>query len=420
MRYAIILLLIAAGLTIGGTLLSQNEGFVALSLANGTYQMPLWYFIVALFAAVVLLMIALKVIWSIIRLPAGLKKFGKNRRTEKSNALLQKGLLAMGKGQWKQAEKQLAKGAHLSYQAKRDPSIFLTLAAEAAQRQGVDVRRDQYLLEAHQLAAEGVNTLATTLSEAKLHLDAGEPQKALAVLKDETGNNRHNPKLQAIAREAYRQLDRYDEVWALLPALKKTAPSRQVFQEKQLAAAKGLFDSPNSSLASVEKVWSELPKAAKNDDSLLLSFVSALLQHGKEEQAESVLAARIRQTYSDPLIHAYTQLEVGSSSQRLEKIRRWLKQQPTNAYLHYGAAKLAFQSEQLDEAKKHAEAAVSQLELPEAFALLGQIHEALGDSESALTAYKGSVNLTYAPPQFGVSGELLTAETTAALPDQTA
>lgn len=418
MRYAIILLLIAAGLTVGGTLLSRHEGYVEIGLSNGTYQMPLWYFIVALVVVVALSLVAVKLLWSVIRIPAGLKKFGKNRRAEKSNVLLQKGLLAMGKGQWKQAEKVLAKGANVSYQAKRDPSIFLTMAAEAAQRQGVEVRRDQYLLEAHQLAAEGVNTLATSLSEAKLHLDAGEPQKALAVLKDQTGQHRHNAKLQEIATEAYRQLDRYDEIWALLPALKKTAPSRQVFQEKQIAIAKALFDSQNSSLASVERVWSELPKAAKKDDNLLLSFVSALIYHGEEEQAESILAANIRQSFSDPLIHAYTQLESGSTNQRLDKIRHWLKYHPDNAYLNYGAAKLAFQSEQLDEAKGYAEASIKAVGLPEAFALLGKIYEAQGDNESALTAYKGSVNLTYADSvDTAVEGELLTSET-AALPDK--
>lgn len=418
MRYAIILLLIAAGLTIGGTLLSQHEGYVEIGLSNGSYQMQLWYFIVALFATIVLLIILFKVLWTVIRLPVWLKRFGKNRRDGKTNALLQKGLLAMGKGQWKQAEKILAKGANLSYQAKRDPSVFLTMAAEAAQRQGVTVRRDQYLLEAHQLAADGVNTLATTLSEATLHLDAGEPQKALTVLEGQTGQHRHNAKLQAIACEAYRQLERHDEIWALLPALKKSAPSRQAFQEQQVAIAKALFHSHNSSLANIEKVWAELPKAAKKDDNLLLAFVSALVYRGEEEQAESVLAANIRHSFSDPLIHAYTQLETGSSNQRLDKIRNWLKYHPNNAYLNYGAAKLAFQSERLDEAKTYAEASIKALELPEAFALLGKIAEAQGDNHAALAAYKGSVNLTYADEKTAVEGELIASDAIA-LPDKT-
>lgn len=419
MRYAIILLLIAAGLTIGGTLLSQHEGYVEIGLSNGTYQMQLWYFIVALLAAVVVLLIVFKVVWTIIRLPSWLKHFGNNRRELKTNALLQKGLLAMGKGQWKQAEKILAKGANLSYHAKHDPSVFLTMAAEAAQRQGVTVRRDQYLLEAHQLAADGVNTLATSLSEATLHLDAGEPQKALTVLEEQTGQHRHNAKLQAIACEAYRQLERHDEIWALLPALKKSAPSRQAFEEQQVSIAKALFHSHNSSLAAIEKVWAELPKAAKKDDNLLLAFVSALVYRDEEERAESILAANIRQRFSDPLIHAYTQLETGSSNQRLSKIRNWLKYHPNNAYLNYGAAKLAFQSEHLDEAKTYAEASIKALGLPEAFALLGKIAEAQGDNNAALAAYRGSVNLTYADEKTAVAGELIASDTATALPDKT-
>lgn len=417
MRYAIILLIVAAALTLGGTLLSQYEGYVELGLGSGTYQMPLWYFIVALAALVITAMLLFKLVWTVIRIPAIAKRFGKKRRQYRAGDLLQKGMLAMGKGQWKQAESLLSKGARISHQAKKDPSLFLAAAAQAAQNLGAEDRRDQYLLEARQLSAEGVDTLTAALSEASLHLDQKAPEKALAVLEPHKTSHFLNPKFLQIECEAYAQLDRYDDVWRLLPSMKKHFPSKSAYQARVQSVAKSLFDSQNSALDTVEQAWSELPKLAKKDEGLLLSFVSALIYRGQEEKAEKMLSSMIKSEYSDPLIHAYTQLEVGSSNERLRKMEGWLKYHPENAYLNYGAAKFAYQSEQHEKAKTYAETSMKELAMPETLALLGKIYEALGDSSHALQAYKGSVALTYSDSVSDVAvGEVLGHDEKMALP----
>lgn len=416
MRHAVILLIIAALLTVGGTYLSQNEGSVVVQLSNGAYQMPLWYFLVALVVGILALMLVIKVLWSVIRLPKTMARFGKNRRTLNANNLLQKGMLAMGKGQWKKAENLLVKGSRLMHKANGDPSLFLSTAAQAAQRQGADARRDQYLLEARQLSVEGVDTLTSSLAEARLHLEAGEPQQALEAIKEQRTLYGQNPQMLAIQSEANEQLGNYPAVWGLLSDLKKQFPDKAGYHIRQMDVAKHIFVAENSRLEDIEKVWSELPKAAKQDDSVFLNYVSGLLHHGQDNMAEQLLSKSIRKDYADPVIHAYTQLEIGSSTERLGKIKRWLKSAPDNPYLNYGAAKLAFQSELLEDARNYATASIKAQPLPEAFALLGKIYEALGESSNALHAYKGSVGLIYADQPEAIAGEVLPASETVALP----
>lgn len=417
MRYAIILLLIAAGLTLGGTYLSHHEGYVELGLSGGTYQMPLWYFLIALVVAIVALMIVFKVLWTIIRLPAITRRFGKNRRKLVANDLLQKGMLAMGKGHWKKAENLLVKGSRVAHKANRDPGLFLATAAQAAQQQGADARRDQYLLEARQLSAEGVDTFTTALSEARLHLNKHEPQKALDAIAKHRHSNLLNPELQSIEAEANEQLGNYDVVWDVLSRQKKHFKSKEAFKARQNEVATALFNAEHSTLEKIERTWSELPRAAKADESLFLNYISGLIHHGQEEKAEQLLAKAVRKDFSDPLIHAYTQLEVGSSNARLETFRKWLRYRGDNAYLNYGAAKFAYQSEQFDVAKEYAETSIKSQPLPETFALLGKIYEALGEHASALNAYKGSVGLIYADEPQAIAGDVLPAPAeTAALP----
>ncbi len=418
MRQAIILLVIIALLTIGGTMLHDTTGSVTISLANGDFQMPLWYFVIALAVAIPVLVLAINLLWSIIRLPKTLSRFSKKRREVGAGQFLQKGMLAMGKGQWKKAEKLLIKGAKLTQKANGDPSLFLSTAAQAAQHQGAEHRRDEYLLEARQLSVEGADTLTSALTEAHLHLDENDTQKALKAIMPHKTLYGQNPQLQMVESDIYEAQGDYEKVWELLKDLKKQFTDKEKYKARKVEVAKALFIAENSTLDSIESVWSELPKDCKQDDNLFLNYVSGLIHHKQEEKAEKLLSKQIRKSYSDPLIHAYTQLESGSSSQRLKTVKHWLKFNPENPYLNYGAAKFAFESEQFEAAKDYATTSIKAQPLPEALALLGKIYEALGESSNALQAYKGSVGLIYTDNSEPVSGEvLLAAPTTAGLPE---
>lgn len=227
MRQAIILLVIIALLTIGGTMLHDTTGSVTISLASGEFQMPLWYFIIALAIAIPVLVIALNLLWSIIRLPKAFSRFGKKRREVGAGQLLQQGMLAMGKGQWKKAEKLLIKGAKLTKKAKGDPSLFLSTAAQAAQHQGAEHRRDEYLLEARQLSVEGADTLTSALTEARLHLEEDAPQKALKAIIPHKTLYGQNPQLQMVESDIYEAEGDYQQVWELLKDLKKQFTNKE-------------------------------------------------------------------------------------------------------------------------------------------------------------------------------------------------
>ncbi len=420
MRYAIILLAIAAALTVGGTFLSQHEGYVELGLSSGSYKMPLWYFLAAVILSVVALMIVFKLLWSLIRLPATFRGFTKKRRNARANKLLQKGLLAMEKGHWKKAEKLLVKGSNLCCKTGADASLFLSNAAQAAHEQEDYERRDQYLLEARQLSVEEESTdaLATALREGRLYLSENKPKQAIRALQPYRQLHAGNRQFRDIEMKAHELLGEHHEVWHLLSLMKKEFKDKAAYLARKMEVAKKLFVAESVGLDMVEKVWSELPKAAKNDEGVFLSYISGLVQHGQEEKAEKLLSKAVRKSYSDPLIHAYTQLETGSSTLRLSTMKKWLRYRPDNAYLNYGAAKAAFQSEQFEEAKKYAETSLKSMALPETFVLLGKIYEALGEEHHALQAYKGSVGLIYANQPEAISGNMLPQSSAAlALPE---
>ncbi|MPV85870.1 heme biosynthesis HemY N-terminal domain-containing protein [Ostreibacterium oceani] len=412
MRYAVILILSMVALVWLGTMLHDYQGYVTVTLPQGRYEMQLWYFALAVLVTVLAITLIVKVLALLIHLPRTLQRFSKNHKKLKANNLLQKGMQAMGKGHWRQAEKYLAKGAKVATASAQDPTLFWTNAAEAAQNQGADERRNQYLLAARQLAAEGIDTLSAALVEAELHLKQNHPQKAIDVLLTHHHSHYLNPKLISLEIKAYTQLGDYENTWLRLSHLKKHLPNKASYTDKQTEIATALFHSHETPLTAIEKAWHDLPKAVKQQDSMLLNYASALIHHGETDKAEKLLENAIKAEFPDPLIHAYTQIDNGSSRQKLKKIEKWLKYHPKNAYLNYGAAKFAFASDELEAAKVYAEQSLTEIALPEVLTLLGDIYDKLGETSHALSAYKNAARMTYGnEAKKSVSGVLLTGAT---------
>lgn len=319
---------------------------------------------------------------------------------------MQKGLLALGQGRWKQAENHLAKGARLAVTENVNTGLFLSGAAEAAQRLGATDRRDYYLLQARKQEIEGDKTLSTDLTEAKLMLESDEAEKAVKALERHHGSEYLTPELLQLEYNARLQLGQYEEAWQMLPKMKKRVFSAEEMVTKRHELAKKIFSDQGVELTLIEKTWQALSKHEKQDDDLILAYASGLLAHDKFDEAESILAKSIKQSYSDPLIHAYTQLDHGSASGMLANIENWLRYKPDNAFLHYAAAKYYFKKNELDKAKEHAEKSLSLESLPEMYALLGKIYESAGEPGLAMKAYKKTVGLVYRETE-AKQGELL-------------
>lgn len=405
MRY-VILFLIVTGLLVFAGIKIEDVGSVALTLDSGTYRMKFGVFLMLLVVLVLLLMLGFWLIWKFIKLPKNIKGFFSNRQARKANDLLQIGLLELGQGRWKQAENHLAKGARIAGNEDADTSLYLSGAAMAAQRLGADGRRDHYLLQAKKQQMIGVDTFSTDLTEASLLLEQGDAQKALNILAQHQGNAGLSPELLRLEYRAQQKLGQFEAAWDMLPRMKKRVFDAVELAEQRHKIAKIIFSDQSSRVELMDKTWKALGKNEKQDDDLILGYVSGLLTHEKFDEAELVLAKAIKQSYSEPLIHAYSQLEKGSTSTMLNHISSWLRYQPDNAFLHFAAAKNYFKKNEFEKAKEHAEKSLKLDNISEVYALLGRIYEASDEPALAMSAYKNSVNLVYRQDEVK-QGELL-------------
>ncbi len=110
-------------------------------------------------------------------------------------------------------------------------------------------------------------------------------------------------------------------------------------------------------------------------------------------------------------------LKADKPAKLLRTAEGWLMARPENAQLNLTAGRLALASKKHDAAKEYLQAAISLDQLPEAYAVLGEVYESMNDSGQALKSYRlGMQALStpskalalksdiYAPPEMIVEG----------------
>lgn len=393
-----------------GYFASQLGGTITLSANDLTkdYQMNVWLFILYVALAVLALYVVIHLLFWLMGLRRNIARMNRNRAKDKAGLLLEQGMMAMGRGDYRNAEKHLLSGVKFTEANSHATSFYWSAAAMAANQQGAEDRRDQYLLKARESEVDGEDTFDSKLTEARLFLDVEQPERALAALRSDESRYLH-PQVLSMKLEAFTQQKDFESAWKILPNLRGKVYKAEEFAQKQGEVASGLFKAGKAEKEVVSDVWHQLPNSAKRDETTVLNYVNSMINHNDFDQAEDALAQAVRESqFSDTLVQAYGQLNQGSSTKMLNRVEDWLGYKKDSARLNFAAAKLAFRSDMLDKAEKYATESLKYEILPESYALLGEILKAKGEDNRSLEAFRKSAGLTYFREASSKAGDVLT------------
>lgn len=211
----ILLLVIAliAGLIVGPDLAGQ-QGYVLISAANQTIEMSVTTLIILVVLAFASLFLLEFIIRKLFSLSSSTRGWFSGRKSKKARKLTNDGMLKLLEGDWKQAEKLVVKGVTGS----DAPLLNYLAAAEAAQGRGDVENRDRYLQQA---ADFGTDSLATSLTRAKLQYRQGQYEEALASIQGLLDANPRNTVLLNLLKDTYLKLQDWQALLRLLPSLKR-------------------------------------------------------------------------------------------------------------------------------------------------------------------------------------------------------
>lgn len=279
----------------------------------------------------------------------------------------------------------LARGAGRS----QAPLLNYLTAARAAQQQGAEDRRDNWLKLAFEREPDAAPAILVT--QAELQMERGQMEEALATLERLRARSPDHSRGLALLAEVYRRLQRWQDLEALLPRLAKvkTMPADKVSALREETASALLANAAaNGQAEQVEKIWQQLPKTLRSHPSLVADHARASALCGNHDQLEKTIRKSLKTAWNPALVEIYGQIETGNPAAHLAHAEAWLTRRGEDPALLLTAARLCMQNQLWGKARSYLETSLGIRPDPIGYRLYGQLLQTMGEEEGAAEAFR--------------------------------
>ena len=383
MKRSLLLLLILALLLLAGAMapmFKTDPGHVLINFGDWTIETS----VLVLASAFLILWFTVQAAIWLWRMPV---ESARRMREQRAFKQLEKGLLALTEGDWSTAEKALEKSAS---KQGRTTAHYLA-AAQAADSQDAHDRREYYLEQADSGGSK--KRFLVELTRARMLLANGNRAAALPLLQELYKRRRKHPQVLELLSRCYRELREWDELQALLPALRKAG----VLDDDQLQDLQE--DIAVNKLRSVKDadelqvVWKKLPRNMRHHSAVVDAFAMGAAKLERGDLAEPVISTSLKSEWNPALVLRYGDPAADDRTKRLKQCEKWLKQHPDDAGLHLALGRLCAAESLWGKAREHM---VKSLELEPSslgYDAFGQLLERQGELEPAMACFRNALRM---------------------------
>ncbi len=393
MTWLMILLIVLIGSVLLALLATQEPGYVLIVYQGWSIETSLTLVVAAIAVGMIIAYYTIRSLAGMLGAPRRIGAWRCNKQAVRSETALNNGMLALFEGDWKRAEKQLIKHIKQSH----SPQLSYLGAARAAHEMRAFERRDQYLNQAAQI--EGSSNIVVGLTRARLQLEHKQYEEALALLE----NLYHKvPKHRSVLRllaPLYQQLNEWQRLEDLLPALQR----HQVFNSDELQQLQHdcyshlLSDyADKHDYPTLNQLWNRTPKPLRQDLSIIQHYVDILLKLKREDEAEQLLRTVLQKQWHGELLPLYGRIKTTKNQLQLTHAEQWLLTHDNDPQLLLALGRICINNQLWGKAKEYLQRAVD-LGQQEAFPLLAEVLEQLGDNELAQAYCRKGVKLLTKP-----------------------
>lgn len=370
------LLVLAAALVLGGlvgVLVARDPGYVLVAYQNLAVETSLWFALLVLVVAYLLVRLAAALVLRLVRGGGRLKGWTQRRRERTARDQTVRGLLLMAEGRWSEARKLLQASAARA----PAPLINHLAAARAAHELGDERGRDAELRAAHE-STPG-SRFAIGLTQAELQLEDAQWEPALATLLQLRRQAPRHPQVLCLLARCYRELGDWQAIIELGDDLKKhRAMAEPELRALQLEAWRGRL---TAARGDVPALWKAVPRELRRDQTLVGEAARAMVAAGADAEAENLLRESLEQEWSAELVRLYGSLTGADAQRRMVVAEGWLKQRPNDPDLLLALGRISLLARQWAKAREYLEASLRLRRSAEAQAELGRLCLALGETD---------------------------------------
>lgn len=364
-------------------LLLQDRGYVLVNFLGYSVEMS----VPALFVVLCAAYFGIRALLYLWRAPRRLGAAVADARLRRAGTRLTRGLIHMAEGDWSKGERLLSQGL----KGTDAPLINYLLAARAAQLQGSNERRDDWLRLAYEELPEA--EAAILLTQAELQLEHEEYERALATLSRIEEAHPGHPLARELLIRTHGALEDWDRVLELLPGLKHARIETGKLAELAASALKHFTSRAALDVGQLEDLWARLPSELRLSPRLIAVHAESLSALGRGDAAEKTLRQALKTQWCDELVLAYGKVRGDDPSRQLKRAEQWLKAHAEDAALLLTAARLCMAVELWGKARSYLESSLAIEPRADAYALYGQLLRQLGEEDGAASAFRSGLAL---------------------------
>jgi len=387
MKWLVKVLLVVLFAVVISLLAIEDTGYVLISRSPWVVELSLTFFALIILIGFFVFYFVLRFIANSWGVGERVREWRMYRRHKLARKNLNQGLLELAQRNWKKAEKLLTKHVDDS----ESPLINYLAAASAAQEQGEDKRRDDFLSRAH--ASTPGSDVAVSLTQADLQMRHGQLEQALATLMHcRTIAPKHPHVLKLLVR-IYQELEDWNKIYELLPLVRKnkTLNNEELINLESLVFIALIKKS--SSIEEVKEYWSNAPKAIKSNTGFLKEYVQRNLEHDEDDQVVELLHKHLNKNWDRDLVKLYAQAQASDKAQQLAWAEQWQAQHRDDHVLLDALARLAVRNELWGKARAWFEASLGITPTAASYRALGDLFEQLDDNKQAADCYRKGLQL---------------------------
>ena len=327
-------------------------------------------------------------IW-LLKLLFGMKKnvqnYQKTRWMTKVRDELTQGLLLLTAGHWKDSEALLLRNiAHAE-----TPLLNYLAAARAAHMQENYDHRDQYLKKA---AENGESArIAVAVSQAEMQLTSNQIEQARATLVHLLELSPHHPFASKLLAKVYYQQEDWNNLFELLPQLKKQNLLREKRQNKfEADTLKGIFQKTalKKQPKALQLLWGKLPTTSKIKPQVLLHYIDALIATDDARLAEKILLKTLNKNWDSGLIERFGKMEHVSLDKSIQQAEEWLLEHDNSPELLFCLARLYRSNKCWEKSCYFYELGLNMMPDPKSYLEFAELLAQLNDDKNSTICYQ--------------------------------
>lgn len=377
-------------------LLAQGDGYLLIAFGTKTIEMTLWVAVLALIALYGGYWLLKQVLVSGLGLARRFREiflFGSVERAQKRAA---SGMVDYLTGDWLEARKKLVR----TFERIEYPLPNYIAAARSSFEMGDEDEAERLLELAKKNPA---SELPVALTKARLQVQAGRYEKALAIIKPIELQFPKQPAVLDLLHHIYLAQNNWRALQDLFPAMRKakvlSIPELQELETR--LAVEQLNDAGQQAqqkliaerLPYLQQSWKSLARAQQKNPAVVFAYAKALMNNYQDQEAEGLVRKTLSNHWHSPLVNLYGRLQLKEIRGQIRMAESWLKEHANDATLLLTLGRLMIRLEQWEQARDYLQQSLRHQKQLETTMEMATLMEKLGNHKASAEFYRQGLSL---------------------------